>query len=437
MNDKRTTNERGQSLILVAGSLVVLVMFVAVAVDLGSAYWHRRIAQNGADGAALGGVSEMALEINHRNKRVDLNIEAAMNHYAERNGIEDTNGSPSDAENSNVEGWYVDMSGNRVVVNGIEVRVGEAPQARLPDDAYGVEAITHIEAPAFFGGIFGVSGYPIQARAVSLVKEACGADCLVPIVTQMDTLFDADGELLTSSCFNIWSESETGEPGSFGWAGWTWQQAACDDGSRPCPIDQGTNPCDTTTLINNLDPINCASGYVIYGDWVANSTGVATASGVRCYLDYYLGLRNDDCSLREVPYPVPFTIPVYDYTNVSYFENSNPAACGGHVDPGELDDPSAWGLHYHVAGFAKMQLLGYLLSQGESGNVYGAVIADPAAYGLPVPFDPEIDCVTLGDPPHDGNRITAVLLDFVEEFVPEDSCVDPTGTLLSAPKLTE
>lgn len=435
MNEKRSANERGQSLILVAASLVVLVMFVAVSVDLGSAYWHRRIAQNGADAAALGGVAEMALEINHRNKRVDLSIQAAMNDYAERNGIEDTNGSLADADNSNVEGWYVDMSGNRVVVNGVEVMVGQAPQARLPDDAYGVEAITYIDAPAFFGGIFGVSGYPIQARAVSLVREACGADCVVPIVTRMDVLFDAEGELLTNSCFNIYSESENGEPGSFGWAGWTWQEAACEDGSRPCPIDQGTNPCDTPTLTANLNPINCASGYVMYDDWVANSTGIANSSNVLCYLDYYLGLRDDDCSFREVPYPVPFTIPVYDYTNVGYYDEGKPAACGGHVAPGDLDDPSLWGLHYHVAGFAKMQILGYMLAQGSTVDI--AQIANPEDYDLPADFDPLRDCVTLGVPPHDGNRITALLQDFVEEFVPEASCFDPTGTLLSAPKLTE
>jgi hypothetical protein len=86
-------------------------------------------------------------------------------------------------------------------------------------------------------------------------------------------------------------------------------------------------------------------------------------------------------------------------------------------------DPSTGGLHYQVAGFARMQLLGFELSQGTSGSVSAG-----ASGSL---------CVTLGTGPHEGNRITAQFLEYVQEFDPGSACYDPEGTLLSAPRLTE
>ena len=172
MKKKGFGKEGGQSLILVAGALVVLVMFAAVAVDLGNAYYTRRTAQNAADGAALAGVSVMATGINKKNPKLDDDVKESMNEFAERNGVEDTDTS-DDEVNENVEGWYVDSSGNRLADVPM---IGDAPKDDVPAEAYGVEAITHITANSFFGGIFGVAGYPVQARAVSLMRQACGAD---------------------------------------------------------------------------------------------------------------------------------------------------------------------------------------------------------------------------------------------------------------------
>ncbi|NIV35795.1 MAG: hypothetical protein GWN58_42020, partial [Anaerolineae bacterium] len=111
MSGKQQVQERGQSLVLVAAAMVLLVMFVAITVDVSSAYYNRRTAQNAADAAALAGVSRMATGINKKNSRLDDDIKADMNDLAERNGIEDTDGVLADDLNLNVDGWYVDMEG--------------------------------------------------------------------------------------------------------------------------------------------------------------------------------------------------------------------------------------------------------------------------------------------------------------------------------------
>jgi hypothetical protein len=441
LNENRVSRERGQSLVLVAAAMVVLVGFVALAVDLGNAYYARRTAQNAADGAALAGVSAMATGINKNNPKLDDDVMEAMDEFAELNDIAyvDTDG---DGMNDSVEGYYVDGLGNRLPG---DPRVGVQPGDDVPADAYGVEAITHITATAFFGGIFGVEGYPLQARAVSLVRFACSSNCVVPIVTAKDALFDNQDQAKTKACYNIWSESELGEPGSYGWISWTWQQAACQVETRPCPPYQQGTGCSEQTLATNLDPINCGTGYVETGDWVANSTGISNADeGVRCALDYYLGIPRVDCTLKNLDLgPIPFTIVVYDYTNIST-DNPKPSACGGDKDYDDLSDPDTWGLHYHVAGFAQMQILGYELSQG--GTNVSAQMNDleylrglewDPTINLDDGFDPMVDCWNPPTAFRTGNRITAYFMNWVTSYSSSNECYDPWGTLLSSPKLTE
>jgi hypothetical protein len=410
MKNKRLPEQRGQSIILVAVAMVALVLFVAITVDMSAAYYHRRTAQNGADGAALGGVRQLAEGINNKKKQDGL-VQEGMNDFAERNGIEDTGGSLADAENDNVEGWYVDGEGQRLPG---EPMVGDGA---VPDGAYGVEAITHIVAPTFFGGIFGLDGLPLTARAVSLVREVCAQDCVVPIAMEQEALCGKDLEKCEEKlydCINIWDG--TG-PANFGWLNWSWQELVCDAFDRPCPEPQGgTNACDPNTLADNLDPARCASGFVAVGDWTSGATGVMNDKDVLGWLDYYLGLT-DGISRT-------FSVVVYDYTS----EISTTAQCNAMQDGGGVPIGTNWdsaGLHYHVAGFGVMQILGYQLSMGASES---AVTVGHDGTG----------CKDVGvKPDKEGFRITAEFRRWVLDWNPSDACYDPAGTLLSAPKLHE
>lgn len=427
MEKQDPSAQKGQSIILVAMAMVALVLFVAIAVDIGDAYYQRRTAQNAADGAALAGVSQMAFELNKKNPHmdnVDTAIRREMVSFAQRNGIQDTDANATNSVNTNVEGWYVDGEGNRLPG---EPKVGAQP---MPPEAYGVEAITHIVAPTFFGGIFGLNGLPLNARAVSLLKQACSSNCVVPITTDVDLLLDANGDPNLGACFNIWRENqnEVPTPGLYGWVNWTWQQSMCAlDDERPCPsVDQKQNSCDSGTLAKNLDPTECASGFVKVGDWMSSTSGVINADDVLCWLCYYLGPASgceDSPCLAPVGAPVPheFTIPVYDADTFEMYNIDTP--CNSMNDP---TDPSTGGLHYRVAGFARMQILGFQLSQGGSDTVSAGITGTE-----------EDGCVTFGTDPHEGNRITAEFLEYVQDTDTSNSCYDPEGTLLSAPRLTE
>jgi len=79
--EEKSRTEHGQSIVLVALLMGVLLLFVAIAVDLSNAYAHRRQAQNAADSAALAAAGEFGLYLNGE-MTGDTGIGAAMRDYA-------------------------------------------------------------------------------------------------------------------------------------------------------------------------------------------------------------------------------------------------------------------------------------------------------------------------------------------------------------------
>jgi hypothetical protein len=380
-NQSECQEQRGQSIILVAVAFLALLLFVAISVDISKGYVDRRTAQNAADGAALAGARQLAYQINYKAwtaSEADTHVQSDMNDFAERNGIQDTNGVLGDTTNYNVEGYYLGED---------EARLGQVGAGAVPADSWGIEAVTYITAPTFFGGIFGLDGLPLNATAAVMLEQACGAQCIVPIATHMDAFMTATVTSTNpiSYCLNIYDG--TG-PGNFGWLNWSWQITNNPELGLLEPEECKQDDCSSQCLVQNLspcpknDPDCCRSGFIAVGQWVAGTTGVSSASQVRAQLEKYIGIPDDP----DNP-PQPFTIVVWDET---YMEPTG-QGCG----------PFPSGLHYGVRGFAKMQLLGYQLSQG-------------------LPYDPWIDpaeCTNVGevgDDPNYGNRLTAYFLGWVE-----------------------
>ncbi|MBN1659318.1 MAG: hypothetical protein JXA93_13015 [Anaerolineae bacterium] len=304
MEEKRIP-QTGQSIVVVAIALLALLIFVAISVDMSSAYVGRRTAQNAADAAASAGVRQLAWQINHETFN-DALVKQEMNNFGELNGLADTGGAPGDVVNNNVEGFYLDQDRDRIgaIVGG----------GVVPEDTWGIEAVTYITTPAFFGGIVGYDGYPLQARAAVMLEKACGADCVVPIATHVDTI-------TATGCINIFNGSG---PGNFGWLNWSLQGLYCSTGD-----------CSARCLADNLAPGSCRSGLIEFGDDVAGAAGDMNSGLVRQQLKYYIDT------------PEEFTVVVYD--------TAQGTGCNDA---------------YHVVGFARMQLLGYQLAQG-GGNAYG------------------------------------------------------------------
>jgi hypothetical protein len=448
MSEKSSERQRGQSIIIVAGALVVLVMFVAITVDVTDAYYHRRIAQNAADSAALAGAGELGHQINDELYN-DTAIKLRMNDFGERNGVPDTNGLLADFTNNNVEGYYLNQAGQRISValgyddeGVIGYGFATVGNGSVPPNAWGIEAVTYITAPTWFGGVFGMDGYPLSAEAAVVLGESCGVGCVIPVATHTDTLkFIADSPDALTPCMNIWNGYG---PGNFGWLNWDWQASLGDYDPPPDfmeqrgggeyipPLDCKTDDCSSNCLGQNLDPeAECNSGFITVGDWAAGVPGVTNDVKIRRHLQWYIGFPewvnnpgHGDCPVdayndNQCPDPAPYhdvTIVVYGpsidgTTNWMGQVITGTGVITGGSGCGKVSTNSGdlWadmhGDFYNVVGFARMRLLGYQLSQGES-------------------FDPWIEpsrCITTGlhdmaygDPPNDGNRLTATFLGWAD-----------------------
>ena len=312
-------NDSGQSVVLVAIAMLVLVIFAAITVDMSSAYLGRRTAQNAADAAALAAVRQLAYQYN-MGLYDDTAIKVELNNFAERNGAGDTDDTLGNAINDSVTGIYLDFDENAIGV------VGENSGA--PANALGVEATVQITTPAFFGGVIGYSGYPVEASATVKLNYACGDDCILPIAVPYHP-FDTDDPEIT--CYNIWDGGENSQPsdtGNFGWLNWALQ------GYPHCCSEDCNSEVNTPCLRRNLDPQACTSGWIYVGDQVAGTVGAEAA--VAPYLEEW----------RQSGEPI--TVVVW-------------GPYGGQ--PGYSGTGS--NRVFTVAGLAKMRILGYVLNNGK------------------------------------------------------------------------
>lgn len=321
MHEKGQDTQSGQSIVLVAMAMLGVIIFVAIAVDLSSAYGGRRTAQNGADGAALAAARQLAYQINH-DAFSDYAIHVELNDFAERNGVADSDLVLANTVNRHVEGVYLYDDGEPIP--GAEIGGG-----LVPGDAWGVEATTYITTPSFLGGIMGFDGYPVQATAAVVLERACGADCLLPIAFHTLPFTMTQG-----SCYNIWNGAGKG---NFGWLNWTKQNFSYQWGA-----------CTPNTLQYDMTPGLCNSGLVRVGDWVAGTVG-------------------RDVAVPKVGNSLKYYIDSGEEATIIVWDLSAGQGCG------DLDS----GLQYRAAGFARIKILGYQLPQGQGTVDYPATF-DPS-----------------------------------------------------------
>ncbi|MGC9334636.1 MAG: hypothetical protein ACP5JJ_10840 [Anaerolineae bacterium] len=271
----------------------------------------------------------------------------------------------------------------------------------------GIEAVTYLTATTFLGGVLGWDGYPVSAEAaVSIREPVCGVTCVVPIATYWETgvreyepldgpvVWEDYGSWTTPettpfTCYNIWNGKG---PGNFGWLNWSEQGYIC--GFQP-------NDCDEQCLAFNLDPAHC-TGMIGIDEEVSGATGVMVGNDVTDQLDKYTSNPTD--MIQNGEYPISFVVPLYT----------------------EASDEGGCGKTYTVSGFARMQLIGYELSQGsgaaEDPWINPTICTNVAPIGVE-PIVPE-----PGELPNYGFRLTAFFMEFVEPESIAGAC-DGYGTI--------
>lgn len=188
MNDPMySSKERGQSLVLIALAAIVLVAFVALAVDGSQTYSQRRVAQNAGDGAAVAGAYRLGIQIRmvgtgtpaEFQRRILRDMHAA----AELHGLPDTNGIAGDEINGNLQAFFTDDQGTQLAA----CQVGTC--TTIPEGTLGLRLQVRKEFDTYFAGVIGWDEATIGASALAVVHAgAVGEDGRYWAIFADDTL---------------------------------------------------------------------------------------------------------------------------------------------------------------------------------------------------------------------------------------------------------
>jgi hypothetical protein len=150
VNAIRFDRERGQALIMVALMVVVLLGFVALALDVGNVYGGRRRMQNAADAGALAGARELCF------------------------------GSGSRAQAKVIAEDYA------TIHNGAQSAVAD-----IPSDGYTVTVVATQTLDTFFAGAIGIDTANVRAEAAALCGRAIRGGGMWPLAFKYDVYSDS------------------------------------------------------------------------------------------------------------------------------------------------------------------------------------------------------------------------------------------------------
>lgn len=290
--------ESGQSIIIIAAIVVVLLALVALVVDVGNAYAHRRMVQNAVDAGALAGARRLA------NRYIgepvtEIQILRDIETFAQENGL----------ERERVKAWFIDSEGE--IVDTID-RVRVAP----PGSAEGVKVAGDLPFTTYFAHLLGFSRMMASTTANAWVLGGpCSAMNLFPVIVSTANFSDTAGIPVIGELYTLWDKNKKAAPGNFGWIYWE-----DGDDTNHCPGGCPQGPQVSVLGPNIID--NSRSGVWQVGDWIHGDVGVNMQPALDEIFPYIMG----------DPWPEVY-LPLFDQV----IEQGNNAL-------------------YHISGFAGFRL---------------------------------------------------------------------------------
>ena len=259
LKDRARRDERGQVLVIVAVSMIILVAMVGVVVDGGFAWGKQRDTQNAADASAKAGAVKLTENLAGKSPaNTDADVFAAMMDTADANFV----GMPA-AFYTDFDGNMINSAGTVVTNDADAASVGNQAGGAIPPTAAGVRAITNQTFDTFLARVIGFNQFTATADATARsgwLTGTCEAEagCVVLPVTIPVTVLacdgsgdpapvtDADGDKI------LWTAPSENPltlplckagPGNVGWLDWT------PDSSTPgCP---GTGKAEIACILEN------------------------------------------------------------------------------------------------------------------------------------------------------------------------------------------
>jgi hypothetical protein len=200
--------ENGQSLVIIAAAMTVLLIFSAFAVDLAYWYLERRQMQNAADSGALVGARAIALhQSDPASTLTNGQLFSMVLDWAQRNG----------AQSAQV--LYIRENGTKWAVSA-----GDGSLAPTDyDAATGVHVQANAAFPTFFARVVGLGSMNASAFAESTYGSAWSADGIAPLAFK----YSKDGYNV-GDIFSLFAGNEKDANATWGWLGLNcWYPSKC------------------------------------------------------------------------------------------------------------------------------------------------------------------------------------------------------------------
>jgi hypothetical protein len=275
--------ESGQSIIVIAMAVIALLALVALVVDVGNAYAHRRMVQNAVDAAALAGARRLA-ERGVGEVVLEIHVLNDIHNFADKNGLDP----------KAVDAWFIDTDGERLET--IDNYSGAAP-----GDADGVEVSGDLPFETYFAHLLGFPTMTATTIAKAWVLSGpCSSENLFPITVNTSVFTNTTGGPVIGEVYTLWHHDDKLGPGGWGFIRWV-----DGDGTNRCPDGCDQQGGNATTLRPNIGDTS-RSGIWAVGDWVKSNPGTRLPSLLDTLAPYVPPAPNE-------PWP-EVIIPLYDLT---------------------------------------------------------------------------------------------------------------------------
>jgi hypothetical protein len=319
-------HERGQVLVIVAMSLIVLIALVGLVIDGGLAWGHQRNTQNVADATAKAGATVLAERLAGAT-RTDADVLSAVDATADANDLDE------------LVAYYTDDQGRLLTsAGGLAANTSTAALVgggAIPANTAGVMSEGELEFETILARVIGFDEFKTVATATAISGYRTGscpatAGCVVLPVTLPITILGCDGsnnpapaepeQQWELGVFYTLPLCKNG-PGNVGWLDWT-------------PTAGGTSELEDAITSPNNPALKWPGWYYITSTGNVNSKQVEDAI-------------NDNYSGKVV------SIPLFDVTC-----DAQPTGPGGTDCPPGHEGGNGSNQWYHLAGMASLRLCG-------------------------------------------------------------------------------
>ncbi len=299
------SKRQGQSIIIIALIIVVLVGMVGLSVDVGNAYAQNRNAVRATDAAALAAMDKL---IRHGN---DSSIGKVIVASFKSNGITaqiDPTAVAQPGERE-IQARYLDSNGNWIG----SCYIGSC--GSVPTNVTYIQINTSGLVDTYFARVVGRPTLPVKAQAFA--AQCTPVNGVYPIAINSADLDDngfkapsdesempfygrySDNTYQNLTARRIYRKANFGNPGNFSWLQWKTDpsfgnakstgEMLTGDGNLDLGFEEVTPWPDQSTTAPDGYPL--LPGELSAEDWIAGNTGSSPSDDIRAALDYHIEHR--------------------------------------------------------------------------------------------------------------------------------------------------